>query len=100
MNISEDTDIGETKPTRVGVGGQADEESFVVMVSDDRAFKLSPGAFYVWALCDGEHTVSQIIDDICSETGLARSDVEEPVITIIKTLAENGLVNIEKPSVG
>lgn len=90
-------DILGLKPQRVGVGGQADEETFVVMLSDGRAFRLAPHVFYVWAMCDGERTVSEIIDEISALAEVDRGEVEEPVITIVRVLLEHGLLSTGSP---
>lgn len=51
----------------------------------------------VWKMCDGKHTVEDIIKKLMSVTGLSRRNVELAVYHYIKTLVMKGLIELKIP---
>lgn len=48
----------------------------------------------VWELCDGEHSVASIIDEMIAKYKLNRREAETSVTMYLKTLAERNLVGL------
>lgn len=51
----------------------------------------------VWMLCDGKHTVEDIIRKLVEETGFSRRNIELSVYNYLKTLIMKGLVELLIP---
>ncbi len=51
----------------------------------------------VWRLCDGKHSIEDIIKHIMKKTGLSRRNVELAVYTYIRQLVEKGLLEVLIP---
>lgn len=80
-----------------GVELGIDAGNFIIALDEERVYALSPLAYYVWALCDGESSVGIIVENIIQNLSQEVQQVEEDevyqaVITIIDKLAETGLV--------
>lgn len=78
-----------TKPSRNGNYLGEKEGKFFVALSAEEVYELSPLAYYVWLLCDGEHTVAEIADRMSKDLSLSIDEVIEPLV-----LALNGLSNV------
>lgn len=50
----------------------------------------------VWELCDGEHTVESIVQQICKRTRMSRREVEASVSMFLKMLAERRLLAFKR----
>ena len=51
----------------------------------------------VWILCDGKHTVNDIIKAVMRETGLSRRNVELAVYSFLNQLIVKGLIQLQIP---
>ncbi|BCU68229.1 hypothetical protein HS7_16660 [Sulfolobales archaeon HS-7] len=49
------------------VGQDESEEGFYIKLDEERTYEVAPVAFYVWNMCDGKRTVSDIANEIVSE---------------------------------
>ncbi len=84
-------------PKKVGKYVGLEDNNFLVAVDEERTFILSPTAFYVWNLCSGEESVSELADKILkeiSESGekLTKEELKEPLALILTQLEEVGLI--------
>jgi hypothetical protein len=52
----------------------------------------------VWKMCDGKHSVEDIIKKLMKETGLSRRNIELATYNYIKTLIMKGLIELRIPS--
>jgi hypothetical protein len=80
------------KPLRQGEHVGMEGENYIVALSEEEAFALNPAAYYIWTLCDGTRTVSDIINKTADDLKLDASEVESPVEAIIEALLEAKLV--------
>lgn len=80
------------KPTRNGEFVGVEQNKFYVQVSEEEAYELSPLAFYIWSLCDGEHTVEDIARDISENASVAYHEVIEPLVVVLEEMKKVGLV--------
>ncbi len=51
----------------------------------------------VWKLCDGKHTVEDIVRHMMKKTGMSRRNMEIAVYTYLRMLVEKGLVEVIIP---
>ncbi len=51
----------------------------------------------VWQLCDGKHTVDDIIRHLVKKTGMSRRNMEIAIYNYLKTLIEKGLIELHIP---
>lgn len=54
----------------------------------------------IWLLCDGKHTIEDIIKSVIKETGLSRRNIEIAVYTYINQLIMKGLLQLQLPIEG
>lgn len=47
---------------------------------------------HVWNLCDGSHTLAQVVDDVCSEFEATPEEVTPDVLALIDELAAERLL--------
>lgn len=57
-----------------------------------RHIQLDEVGAAVWELCDGEHTVESIVQQMCKRTRMSRREVEASVSMFLKMLADRRLV--------
>ncbi len=82
------------KPKRQGVYLGEESEKFYVALSEDKVYELSALAYYVWLLCDGDHTVNDIANRMSNDVKLELSEIVEPLIMALNSLSEAGLVKL------
>ncbi|MCD6487847.1 MAG: PqqD family protein [Desulfurococcales archaeon] len=90
--------IKQSKPVRNGNFLGEEKEKFYVAISPNEVYELSPLAYYVWLLCDGEHTLSEIANRMSKELSISIEEVVEPLILALDGLSHVNLV-IMKPSI-
>ncbi|EWG07843.1 MAG: hypothetical protein ASUL_02329 [Candidatus Aramenus sulfurataquae] len=93
MNFDEIKDV---KPVRNGevIDKSEDGENYIIKLSEDKIYEVAPIAFYVWNMCDGEKTVSQIIEEISKEANIESSQIRDPIVTVLEQLKEASLISI------
>ncbi|WP_434731455.1 PqqD family protein [Thermogladius sp. KZ2Tp1] len=74
------------KPLRQGTFLGEEGEKFYVAKSEEEVYELSPLAYYVWLLCDGEHTVEDVANTISSEVNMPLEDIVEPLVEVLESL--------------
>jgi len=79
---------------RKGVEVGVDKGDFIVAISEEKAYALSPAVYYIWSLCDGETSIGTIVENLMQNLGseVNIEDVYKAVITIIDKLAEVDLI--------
>ncbi len=88
--------LREKKPKRNGAFLGEEQDKFYVAKSEEEIYELSALAYYVWLLCDGEHTVEEIANKISEDVQVSVKEVIEPLALAINSLNEAGLVEIAK----
>ncbi|AAY80336.1 PqqD family protein [Sulfolobus acidocaldarius] len=93
MNFDEVKDL---KPQKVGelidVTKSGEEEGYVIKLSEEKVYELAPIAYYVWELCDGNRTVTEIVDRASNDTNLPSDQVREPILTVLDELKKAALI--------
>jgi hypothetical protein len=89
-------EIKDVKPVRNGevIDKSEDGENYIIKLSEDKIYEVAPIAFYVWNMCDGEKTVSQIIEEISKEANIESSQIRDPIVTVLEQLKEASLISI------
>jgi len=90
--IEKYNDIREAKPKRRGEFLGAERDKFYVALSEEEVYELSPLAYYVWSLCDGDHTVREIALDISNNADVPYHEVIEPLLIVLEQMGKVGLI--------
>lgn len=86
--------VKDLKPVRRGEFIGIEKEKFYIQVSEEEVYELSPLAYYIWSLCDGEHSVEDIAHDISENAEVAYHEVIEPLVIVLEELKKAGLVAV------
>jgi hypothetical protein len=89
-------DIKLKYPKKIGevIAKSEDGENYIIKVSDDKIYEVVPIAYYVWEMCDGNHTVEQIVGEISKEAGLPVEQIKDTIALIIGELEKASLVSL------
>ncbi|MCG9129148.1 PqqD family protein [Candidatus Poribacteria bacterium] len=72
--------------------------SKLFMLPDKRVVVLDSIGAFVWELCDGEHTISQIIKALQKKHQLTRKEAETSLFTFIKQLGKRNFIGFAIPT--
>ena len=61
-------------------------------IPEYRTIALDRVGTSVWELCDGEHTVKELIGTLAERHQLARKEAELSMVTYLRELAERGII--------
>lgn len=74
---------------------RAEDQTVLLEVDSGTYFSLNDVGARVWELCDGEHSVDDIVSTICGEYNAAQMAVRPDVIELLEHLrAESLLVEV------
>ncbi|RLG81576.1 MAG: PqqD family protein [Thermoprotei archaeon] len=85
-------EIKDRKPIRQGTLLGGEEDKYYVAKSEEEVYELSALAYYIWLICDGEHTVGELADRMSREIEVEKNEVIEPLILALNSLARVELV--------
>lgn len=73
--------------------------SFFLMgpVPEERPVILDEVGTFVWKMCDGQHTVGEIVDALCEKYNLTRREVEISLNEYLRMLAKRGMIVVAVP---
>jgi len=85
-------EIRSKKPLKQGrfIGEEGDR--FYVALSEEEVYELSPVVYYVWLMCDGEHTVEEILDKLSEDVEISREELVKPLTLVFDSLHKANLV--------
>lgn len=72
--------------------------SKIFMLPDKRVVVLDSIGAYVWQMCDGKHTISQIIKALQKKHQLTRKEAETSLFTFIKMLGKRNFIQFAIPT--
>ncbi len=84
--------LKDLKPSRNGNYLGEKGEKFYIAVSPEEIYELSPLAYYVWLLCDGEHTVAEIAERMSKDLSMPLEEIVEPLMIALDGLSNVNLV--------
>lgn len=82
-----------TKPVRNGEFLGVEQDKFYIAISEEEVYELTPLAYYIWALSDGEHTVEDMANDISENAEIDYSQVIEPLLIVLDEMKKAKLVS-------
>ncbi len=85
-------EIKSLKPSRQGVFLGEENEKFYIAKTEEEVYELSALAYYVWLLCDGEHTVEEMILKMSQDIQVSEEEVIEPLVIALDNLSHAGLI--------
>jgi hypothetical protein len=71
---------------------QFDNEILLFNVEKDETLYLNATAAMIWSLCDGEHTVSQLIELVAAAYPDSAANVEHDLHETLQTLLRHGAI--------
>lgn len=71
--------------------------SSFLMVPNSRELKLDAVGTFVWNLCDGEHTVNDLVRAMCDQYKLSRREVEVSLTEFLRMLGKRGMIAVAVP---
>ena len=71
--------------------------SKIFMLPDKRVVVLDSIGAFVWQMCDGKHTISQIINALQKKHQLTRKEAETSLFTFIKMLGKRNFIQFAIP---
>lgn len=93
--INEEESVEVIVPRRKDLFGRA--MGFLFFVPESRPITLDEVGTRVWHLCDGEHTVGDIVQTLADEYKLGRREVEVSLTEYLRTLGKKGMVGFLVP---
>lgn len=72
--------------------------SKIFMLPDKRVVVLDSIGAFVWQMCDGKHTISQIINALQKKHRLTRKEAETSLFTFIKMLGKRNFIQFAIPT--
>lgn len=93
MNSDEEVNIKnmweslkDKKPLRQGFFIGEENEKYYVAKSEEEVYELSALVYYVWLICDGEHTIEQLADQMSKDINIELDQIIEPLLLAINSL--------------
>jgi hypothetical protein len=76
------------------IAQSADKAWIVFHIESGEYYSLDEVGGRIWQLCDGAHTVSQIIDTLSGEYDATRTDLHADVMELVGALEKEGLIDV------
>ena len=71
--------------------------NFFLAVPEERPVVLDEVGSFVWKMCDGEHSIEQVIEALADKYKLTRREVEVSVNEYLRMLAKRGMILVAVP---
>ena len=68
-----------------------------LMLPESKRLKLDEVGTFVWDLCDGKHTVADIVAAMAEQYKLSRREVEVSLTEFLRMLAKRGMIVVAVP---
>jgi phage terminase large subunit-like protein len=68
-----------------------------LMLPESRKLKLDEVGTFVWDLCDGQHTVADLVSAMTEKYKLSRREVEVSLTEFLRMLAKRGMIVVAVP---
>ena len=90
-----ETDIRDVRPKRrSNVKVREVEGELVVLDLEAKlVHQLNPTARHIWNKCNGQHSVTDIIEQLCKAFDVDRITAEKDVTALVRQLHDAGLLN-------
>ncbi|AWR98845.1 PqqD family protein [Metallosphaera hakonensis] len=88
--------IKDKKPRREGeyIEKSEDGEKFIIKLDEEKVYEVAAVAYYIWAMCDGEKTVGDIIQEISQEAQVDETQIRGPIVAVLEQLQDAALITI------
>jgi pyrroloquinoline quinone biosynthesis protein D len=71
---------------------EAQGEVVLLALDDGTHFRLNEVGGMVWGMCDGSHTLGDVVDAICAEFDATSDEVADDVVGLVEELAAERLI--------
>jgi len=93
--VNEEESVEVIVPRRKDLFGRA--MGFLFFVPENRPITLDEVGTCVWNLCDGDHTVGEIVKALADDYKLGRREIEVSLTEYLRTLGKKGMVGFLIP---
>jgi methyltransferase-like protein len=69
-----------------------DEETVILTPTGDQVLSLNPIGSFIWRQIDGAHTVQDILDILCDEYDVERTQAEADLLAFLWKLTGHGVL--------
>jgi hypothetical protein len=84
---------GEMKPKKSpDVAEKTGKETLIFNIVAGRLYELNETGRILWSLCDGKHTINDMMKTIMEQYDMSKTKVKEDVFSFLKKLLEASLV--------
>lgn len=89
-------EIKDKKPRREGefIDKSENEDKYIIKLSEEKIYEVAGIAYFIWAMCDGEKTVGDIIHEISVEGQVEEDQIKGPIVEVLQQLQEAALISI------
>ena len=94
--VNEEETVEVIVPRRKDLFGRA--MGFLFFVPENRPITLDEVGTAVWDLCDGDHTVGEIVKALAKDYKLGRREIEVSLTEYLRTLGKKGMVGFLIPT--
>jgi len=77
------------------IGREVDQEAVLVLPKRGKIKVLNDVGARIWQLCNGQNSVSDIVDTIYSEYDVERCQAESDTLQFLEALAQRGMISIQ-----
>lgn len=87
--------LRDKKPLRQGIFVGEEGEKFYVAKNEQEIYELSALVYYVWLICDGEHTVEQLVERMSKDIQVDKNELLEPILLALEGLSKVDLIKLD-----
>lgn len=83
---------------RVDVHTLPDQSLLLYHTGSEVAFPLNESGAFIWDMCDGSHTVDEIVDAVASNYDAQREQIDQDTRAFLDVLIRHDLVRPQVPA--
>ncbi len=84
------------RPSRNGEFVGQEGDNFYVALSEEEVYALSPLAYYIWSMCDGEHNVEDLAGKMSQDLNVNIDEAKEVLAIALTRMSEVDLIHLLK----
>ncbi|EZQ10793.1 MULTISPECIES: PqqD family protein [Acidianus] len=89
-------DVKDRKPQKSGefIDKAEEGDNYIIKLSEDKVYEVAPIAYYIWAMCDGEKTVNDIVEEVSKEANIEFDQLKDPIVQVLEQLQQATLITL------
>lgn len=81
------------RANRQVIGRNVEDEAVLVLPRAGQVKVLNEVGALIWQLCDGEHSIAQIVAAVCQEYDIEPEQAEADTLRFLEALAQREMIN-------